>query len=114
MPTYEYQCEQCGEVSEYLQSMSEAAKTTCELCGGKLVKLLSAGSGLIFKGSGFYITDYKNAKTGGQKSESSKESGKESGSGKESSKGSSEAKSSEPAKTSVDVKPASTSTKDSK
>ena len=108
MPTYEYQCEQCGEVSEYLQSMSEAAKTTCELCGGKLVKLLSAGSGLIFKGSGFYITDYKNAKTSPSKSESSKESGKES------SKGSGDAKSSEPAKTSVDVKPSSSSTKDGK
>lgn len=63
MPTYEYQCQDCGREFDYLQSMSEPHKTKCEECGGKLTKLLSAGSGLIFKGSGFYITDYK--KSGG-------------------------------------------------
>lgn len=61
MPTYEYECTKCGKHSEYFQSIKEAPKTECEHCGGKLTKLLSAGSGLIFKGSGFYITDYKNA-----------------------------------------------------
>lgn len=59
MPTYEYQCEKCGGEFEYFQSMSEPPKQVCEKCGGKLTKLLSAGAGLIFKGSGFYITDYK-------------------------------------------------------
>ncbi len=59
MPTYEYQCESCGEEFEYFHGMNEAPKATCEKCGGALRKLLSAGSGLIFKGTGFYITDYK-------------------------------------------------------
>lgn len=59
MPTYEYQCEECGEESEYFQRISDPPKEKCEKCGGKLQKLVSAGSGLIFKGSGFYITDYK-------------------------------------------------------
>lgn len=65
MPTYEYECGQCGAHSEYFQSMSEPPKETCEACGGRLTKLLSAGTGLIFKGSGFYITDYKGS--GGEK-----------------------------------------------
>lgn len=59
MPTYEYECEACGERFEYFQRISETPKTTCERCGGRLERLVSAGSGLIFKGSGFYITDYK-------------------------------------------------------
>ncbi len=65
MPTYEYECEQCKRVFEYFQSVHEEPMTVCEVCGGKLRKLLSPGAGLIFKGSGFYITDYKKgAKTG--------------------------------------------------
>lgn len=60
MPTYEYECTKCGGEFEFFHSISEGPKTTCEVCGGELKKLLSAGSGLIFKGSGFYITDYKN------------------------------------------------------
>ncbi len=59
MPTYEYECSGCGGQFEFFQTMSEKPKETCETCGGKLTKLLSAGTGLIFKGSGFYITDYK-------------------------------------------------------
>lgn len=59
MPTYEYQCEQCHKEFDIFQGINDAPKTECEECGGKLTKLLSAGTGLIFKGSGFYITDYK-------------------------------------------------------
>ena len=61
MPTYDYQCTSCGKTFEVQQRMSDAPLTDCE-CGekGTLKKLLSAGKGLIFKGSGFYITDYKN------------------------------------------------------
>lgn len=59
MPTYEYECKGCGKHFEYFQGMKEKRKTICEECGGKLERLLSAGVGLIFKGSGFYITDYK-------------------------------------------------------
>lgn len=61
MPTYEYECTKCGEHFEYFQSIKDAPLTVCEKCGGELTKLLSAGTGLIFKGSGFYITDYKNS-----------------------------------------------------
>ena len=82
MPTYEYQCDACGQTFEYFQSMSEAPKAVCESCGGKLSKLMSAGSGLIFKGSGFYITDYKSGKSDSKGSDSSK--GSESSSTKES------------------------------
>ncbi len=68
MPTYEYQCKQCKGTFEYFQFIGEPPKTKCEACGGKLTKLLSSGAGLIFKGSGFYATDYK-AKEGKKKGE---------------------------------------------
>ena len=73
MPTYEYECQQCGEQFEYFHGISEPAKTTCEKCGGALTKLLSPGAGLIFKGSGFYITDYKKGDSGSGASSSSSE-----------------------------------------
>ena len=60
MPTYEYKCLQCGELSEYFQKITDDPKTTCEKCGGDLKKLISGGLGPIFKGTGFYQTDYKN------------------------------------------------------
>ena len=67
MPTYEYQCEKCHKTFEMYQSMKDNAITTCpkELCQrktwgkGKVKRLLGTGAGLIFKGSGFYITDYR-------------------------------------------------------
>lgn len=61
MPRYEYECTSCGQVLEVNQRMTDPPLTDCE-CGskGSLRRLLSAGTGLIFKGSGFYITDYKN------------------------------------------------------
>jgi len=59
MPTYEYECQNCGKIFEYFQSINEPPKEKCEICGGPLKRLVSAGAGLIFKGSGFYITDYK-------------------------------------------------------
>lgn len=60
MPTYEYQCENCGYRVDYFQSIKETPRTECPNCQGNLVRLVSSGAGLIFKGSGFYITDYKN------------------------------------------------------
>jgi putative FmdB family regulatory protein len=57
MPLYEYQCQQCGHRFELIQKFSDAPITECEKCHGAVQKLLSA-SGLRFKGSGFYITDY--------------------------------------------------------
>jgi putative FmdB family regulatory protein len=65
MPTYEYQCKDCGFRFEEFQSIADAPLTQCPSCSGQLVRLLSGGAGLIFRGSGFYITDYKNNKVKG-------------------------------------------------
>lgn len=61
MPTYEYRCKVCGAECEIFQRMSDAPETHCGACGDAqgLERLMSAGAGLIFKGSGFYITDYR-------------------------------------------------------
>ncbi len=63
MPTYEYLCTACGKKFDQLQSMSEAPLKKCIYCKkGKVERLIGAGAGLIFKGTGFYITDYKKSK----------------------------------------------------
>jgi putative FmdB family regulatory protein len=59
MPTYEYKCLDCGDLSEVFQSMKDEPLTTCEKCGGKLKRLIGTGAGFLFKGNGFYITDYR-------------------------------------------------------
>lgn len=59
MPTYEYRCLKCKKKFEVLQRITEAALKKCITCGGKVERLISAGTGFIFKGSGFYCTDYK-------------------------------------------------------
>jgi putative FmdB family regulatory protein len=60
MPTYEYKCDNCNHTFETLQSIKAEPLTKCPKCGkNKLRKLISGGTGLIFKGSGFYLTDYK-------------------------------------------------------
>jgi len=67
MPTYEYVCEKCGHHFEKFQSIADKPLKTCpeDLCAqkrwgrGRVKKLISAGAGLLFKGSGFYITDYR-------------------------------------------------------
>jgi putative FmdB family regulatory protein len=69
MPTYEYQCEKCAKIFEIFQSMKDEPLTVCpkECCQqetwgeGKVKRLLGTGAGLIFKGSGFYITDYRSS-----------------------------------------------------
>ena len=60
MPTYEYQCQECGHEFELFQQMSDAAKKKCPSCAKlKLKRLIGAGSAVMFKGSGFYETDYR-------------------------------------------------------
>ena len=60
MPTYQYECQACGHEFEELQGMSDAKLTKCPQCHkNKLARLIGGGSGMIFKGSGFYETDYK-------------------------------------------------------
>lgn len=60
MPTYEYKCLSCGFRFEEFQKMTDAPLTECPECGGSVKRLIGAGAGPIFKGSGFYQTDYKN------------------------------------------------------
>lgn len=73
MPTYEYLCQDCGKLFEHFQSMKDDPLTHClgPDCRGEVKRLVSGGSGVIFKGSGFYQTDYKNA--GGNGKGASKE-----------------------------------------
>jgi putative FmdB family regulatory protein len=59
MPTYEYKCCKCGHQFEKFQSITAAPIKTCPTCRGRVKKLLSTGGGIIFKGGGFYETDYK-------------------------------------------------------
>ncbi len=59
MPTYEYECQKCQHRFELVQSMNDAPKKTCPKCRGRVKRLLGTGAGVIFKGSGFYSTDYR-------------------------------------------------------
>lgn len=61
MPTYEYKCENCGHKFEQFQSITSKPLRVCPQCGqNTLNRLIGAGAGIIFKGSGFYATDYRN------------------------------------------------------
>jgi putative FmdB family regulatory protein len=60
MPTYDYICQACGHALEIFQSMSESPKRKCPECGKlKLQRQIGMGAGILFKGSGFYETDYR-------------------------------------------------------
>lgn len=60
MPTYDYVCDACGHEFELFQMMSDPVRRKCSECGKpKLRRLIGPGAGLIFKGSGFYATDYR-------------------------------------------------------
>ncbi len=59
MPTYEYECSKCEDIFEVFQSMTDERIKKCPKCGGKVNRLFGTGSGVIFKGSGFYETDYR-------------------------------------------------------
>lgn len=75
MPTYEYECGACGHQLEAFQSMSEKPLKKCPECKKtKLNRLIGSGSGIIFKGSGFYETDYKRTGSSSYSSQSKAES----------------------------------------
>ncbi|MDA3940255.1 MAG: zinc ribbon domain-containing protein [Spirochaetia bacterium] len=78
MPTYDYKCEQCERTFEYFQSMSDDSLTVCQECKGPLKRLIGGGLGIIFKGSGFYVTDNKskNSNSSAAKDNSPDKSGK--------------------------------------
>jgi putative FmdB family regulatory protein len=89
MPTYDYRCEGCGHELEIFQSITESPKRKCPECGTlRLKRVIGSGAGIIFKGSGFYQTDYRSesykqaAQADGKKGEASKkkdDSGKKAG-----------------------------------
>ena len=102
MPTYVYACRGCDARLEVMQRMSDAPLTECEKCGGSLRRVLFPPA-IVYKGSGFYTTDYKNGGSSASSSGSSDSSGSESKSeGKSDTK--SERKSETPAATSTESK----------
>lgn len=66
MPTYEYECRDCGHAFERFQGINEDPIAVCPECAGKVRRLISSGGGLVFKGPGFYATDYRGGKGGGK------------------------------------------------
>jgi putative FmdB family regulatory protein len=81
MPTYEYSCQKCGKTFEMFQSMKDAPIKTCT-CGrkGRVKRLVGRGAGIIFKGSGFYETDYRRSPTKIHKGGTNTQDGKSEGS----------------------------------
>jgi putative FmdB family regulatory protein len=74
MPTYVYRCRDCGRQFEHFEKMSSKTKSRkCPACGGRSERQISGGAGFLFKGEGFYITDYRSA---AYKSEEKAEAGK--------------------------------------
>lgn len=61
MPTYHYRCNDCGADFEEWQRMTDPPLEQCPKCGGEAKRVISGGAGLLFKGDGFYITDYRSA-----------------------------------------------------
>ena len=82
MPTYTYECKKCGHEMDLFHAMSASPRVKCKECGGACRRLIGTGAGIIFKGSGFYETDYKTKS--GKPSESSEKdtSSKEDGAAK--------------------------------
>ena len=79
MPTYEYECTKCGHTFEAFQSITAEPLSSCPKCRGRVRRLIQGGIGIIFKGSGFYTTDYKksSALTGGNGKDKGQDGGAE-------------------------------------
>ncbi len=91
MPTYEYKCTSCGHTFEAFQSMNDKPLSRCPKCKSAVKRVINGGMGVIFKGSGFYTTDYKKSSAltggnGGSKKSESSDSASSSPASKESSK----------------------------
>lgn len=89
MPTYDYECDACGHAFELFQQMSDPVKKKCPECGkNKLRRLFGTGAAVVFKGSGFYETDYRSEsyKSGDKKAKDAKTKAKESKSEKKADK----------------------------
>ena len=72
MPTYEYKCKECGHEFEEFQSMKDDPLSVCPNCGKPALKrLMGGGAGMLFKGTGYYQTDYKKSNGSGSPSKSS-------------------------------------------
>src|SRR5581483_8900361 len=103
MPTYEYECP-AGHTFEKFQKMTERPRAKCPVCGKPAVRKVSGGAGLVFKGSGFYITDYgKDGKKGQTAASKPAQSGEKSG-GDAKSNGASESKPSSESKPAAPTK----------
>ena len=84
MPTYDYECTKCGHVFERFQKMTDEPVKRCPKCKGKVKKQIGTGAGILFKGSGFYTTDYrsdsykkgKDAESGAAKAQKAEKSSK--------------------------------------
>lgn len=61
MPTYEYECQKCGKAFEVFQPITDSPLKRCKYCNGPVRRLISSGGGIIFKGKGFYATDYRSS-----------------------------------------------------
>jgi putative FmdB family regulatory protein len=94
MPTYEYLCQDCSHEFEAFQTITEPPVEICPACGGHVQRKISGGAGFLFKGSGFYITDYRSPeyKKAAEKEKSEKPSAKSETSSKSSDKSKSSSK----------------------
>jgi putative FmdB family regulatory protein len=64
MPTYEYECTKCAHHFELVQSMTDKPRSRCPECRGKVIRLISGGVGISFKGSGYYVNDSRSTSSG--------------------------------------------------
>jgi putative FmdB family regulatory protein len=103
MPTYEYRCPK-GHLFELFQKMSDEPRATCPECGAESERILSGGAGFLFKGEGFYITDYRSdsyKKAASQEKGSNAVEGPKEGKGKSPDPGAPAKKAKKPGKTSA-------------
>jgi putative FmdB family regulatory protein len=83
MPIYTYRCENCGEQFELRQSFSDVPLTVCPKCNQEQLRKVITPAGIVFKGSGWYVTDHKSKSSSGTSSSSTKTGGESKGEGKD-------------------------------